>query len=208
MASPDPPRGRALWKRGLDLAALGMTMLAGSLLARRTPEGEKATVPGAPRSAREQALVAAARHGGPAGRELARQAFIGSGRGLPGTPPSTRADRLGYEDDPMSARDMTLVLVGLAVFAIVSGGAAMGMTALFHGWNSLTPSFTPQQTARIVPPGPHLQTHPHAELREERARELQLLHAYAWLNAEHSRARIPIGRAVALTVGKSLDAGP
>ena len=68
-------------------------------------------------------------------------------------------------------------------------------------WSKLTP----QQTARLVPPAPHLQVDPFADLAQVRAREERLLHSYGWTSADHSTARIPIDRAMALVVGKSLD---
>jgi hypothetical protein len=195
-SDPSPHNGRGALHRGLDLIALATTVLAGSRLARGGRGGDYRPAPQAREAVREA-------------RDAALRAkYMGTGRGLPGTPPSARSLRLKYEAVDMSARDMTLVLLGLAIFVAVFGGGAIGMAAIFHTWNARQPAYTPQQTARIVPPGPHLQVHPHAELREERAREVQLLHAYAWLDDKHTTARIPIARAMALTVGKSLDAGP
>ena len=57
-------------------------------------------------------------------------------------------------------------------------------------------------------PAPHLQINPFADLAQQQARESRLLHSYGWTSADHSTARIPIDRAMALTRGKSLDAPP
>lgn len=153
-------------------------------------------------------LPAATARSGGATDTSERGSDLGSGRGLPGRSPSTRALRAGYETEDMSPRDMLLVLIGLALFAVASSGAAIAMSAMFHRWDLRQQPFTAQQIARIVPPAPHLQSDPYAQLRDTRAREEQLLNGYMWLNRDHTAARIPIARAMALTVGKSLDPVP
>ena len=189
-----PPLVRRRWRRGLDLIAVAAAVVGSSWLAsRRLGIGED-------RSLRDMAREAA--------KVTARQVYMGSGRGLPGTPPSAKSLRHRHEMEDMSGRDMAFVLLGLAGFVALFSGASIGMTALFHTWNHSRVPLTTEQTARISPPGPHLQAHPHAELRDVRAQETQLLHAYAWLDPGHTVARIPIERAMALTVGKSLDSRP
>ncbi|MDQ2804371.1 MAG: hypothetical protein M3Y41_17445 [Pseudomonadota bacterium] len=132
-----------------------------------------------------------------------------TGRGTPSTPPSARAETLGFEPHDASARDVTLSLFVLAVGAAAAVGLMFLMLGIFHAERvANAPRLTPEQAANIEPPAPHLQAHPHADLRSLRAREEGLLNAYAWLGADHARARIPIGRAMGLTVGRSLDAGP
>ena len=176
------------------MIAVGAVVAGSSLLAKkRLGIGEDRSLRDATREAAKVAV---------------RQAYMGSGRGLPGTPPSAKSLRRGHETEDMSGRDMAFVLLGLAAFVAFFSGASIGMAALFHSWDHSRVPLTPEQTARIAPPAPHLQVHPHAELRDERAREEQLLHAYAWIDPEHKVARIPIDRAIALTVGKPLDSEP
>ncbi len=67
---------------------------------------------------------------------------------------------------------------------------------------------TPEQTAAIAVPLPHLQAQPYLDLHAERAHEDGLISGYAWIGARHAAARIPIGRAMTLSVGRSLDLGP
>ena len=67
---------------------------------------------------------------------------------------------------------------------------------------------TPEQTAAIAVPLPHLQAQPYLDLHAERAHEDGLLSGYAWIGARHAAARIPIGRAMTLSVGRPLDLGP
>ena len=57
-------------------------------------------------------------------------------------------------------------------------------------------------------PGPHLQREPYRELRDQQGAEEQKLAGYAWSDPAHTRARIPIGRAMALVAGRSLEPSP
>jgi hypothetical protein len=132
----------------------------------------------------------------------------GSGRGLPGTPPSARAVELGYETEDMSGRDMALVGLGLAVSAAVAVGLMVLLLAFFHAADRDHPPYTAMQLQHIETPLPHLQTDPIGDLQRERAREDKLLSGYAWVDRAHTRAHIPIARAMALTVGQSLDTAP
>ena len=70
------------------------------------------------------------------------------------------------------------------------------------------PPLTAQEGASIVPPGPRLQVNPFQEIGDVRARENRILGSYGWLDPDHRRARIPIDRAMALTVGRALDPQP
>ncbi len=70
------------------------------------------------------------------------------------------------------------------------------------------PQLTAEQTARLQPPKPNLQAHPVGDLAMLRANENRLLHGYGWIDPGHTRARIPIERALTLMVGRSLEAAP
>lgn len=52
----------------------------------------------------------------------------------------------------------------------------------------------------IIPPAPRLQAHPQADLALLRARKTRRLASYAWANADHTAARIPVRRAMDLYV--------
>ncbi|HEV2704130.1 MAG TPA: hypothetical protein VGV09_21075 [Steroidobacteraceae bacterium] len=49
-----------------------------------------------------------------------------------------------------------------------------------------------------IPPQPRLQAHAPADLSALRAQQESLLSQYAWLDAAHSTARIPIARAMTI----------
>jgi hypothetical protein len=132
-----------------------------------------------------------------------------SGRGVPSTPPSRKAVSLGYETHDMSGRDMAMVVGGLGSAVAVVIGIIFAMLTYFHSLDQAAqPALTPEQSAQVEPPLPHLQAFPKADLSEQIDREEDMIHGYAWLGPDHARARIPIGRAMALTVGRSLDAAP
>jgi hypothetical protein len=115
----------------------------------------------------------------------------------------------GFETEDMSARDMSWLVAGLGTSAAIAVGLMLLMLLYFQNLNRAeAPRLTPEQQVQITPPLPNLQADPVAELAQQRAREEALLHGYAWANPDHTRARIPIDRAMALTVGQSLDNGP
>ncbi len=58
-----------------------------------------------------------------------------------------------------------------------------------------------------MPPPPNLQPNPYADLDRERAANRAALDGYGYLDPGRTRARIPLDRAMQLTVGRSLDAG-
>ena len=135
-------------------------------------------------------------------RELA---ILHSGRGRRRTPPSPRALGAGHETVDADAGRVGQVLVGLAVVVILSVGALGLLLSHFHGRHAAhRPQLTAQQQASVQPPLPRLQVRAYADLRSVQAHEQALLHGYAWQDAQHGRAKIPIDRAMALMVGRSL----
>jgi hypothetical protein len=130
-------------------------------------------------------------------------------RGKPTTPPSAQASVSGYETTDINVRGTAFILGAIAATTMLVVGIVFTMVWRFDvarhsAWSHLAA----QQTARLVPPAPHLQLHPFDDLARVSAREEALLHSYGWISANHDIARIPIDRAMALTVGKSLDAPP
>jgi len=57
-----------------------------------------------------------------------------------------------------------------------------------------------------VPPEPRLQTNPRQDLSDFRAREDQLLSSYGWVDKNAGVVRIPIDRAMKLTLERGLPA--
>lgn len=132
-----------------------------------------------------------------------------SGRGSHAAAPSSEAVADGYETDQANAGVLTQVIAGWGVLVV---GLIFGMVFLQRYLEArqiaAEPGFTAQETASITPPKPNLQANPLGEIAALRAREIALLSNYAWADPDHAHARIPIGRAIELTVGKTLDTVP
>jgi hypothetical protein len=132
-----------------------------------------------------------------------------TGRGSFSHAPSGAALEEGYEVKDLSARGLAGALSALAVCAAVLVGVVFLLIAWFgHLDAARDVGLTSEQTAVLTPPGPQLQRDPAGDLARERAREAALLQGYAWLDAGHTRAHVPIERARALVIGQSLEPAP
>ncbi len=132
-----------------------------------------------------------------------------AGRGAHTVPASPQSVTDGYEvvdANPISIIKWAGLLLGFAVTMIVL------MILMLNFFDATTERddrrLTPEQTATIAVPLPHLQAQPYLDLHAERAHEDGLISGYAWIGARHAAARLPIGRAMTLSVGRSLDLGP
>ncbi len=113
----------------------------------------------------------------------------------------------GHETEDVDVRNTVIVMGGLALTALaVIGGMALFMTTFAARQRAALPALTPQQTRALVPPPPNLQANPYADLDRDRAANRAALAGYGYIDPERTRARIPLDRAMQLTVGRSLDA--
>lgn len=132
-----------------------------------------------------------------------------SGRGRAATPASPRARKAGHE-----TRDLKGGVLGKLVLLLGSVAACMVLAMIglriwvTHSERAADPAFTRLQTAIVTPPEPHLQRDPLREIANLHARENGLLDTYAYLQPNRTRARIPIDRAIALTIGQPLAPPP
>jgi hypothetical protein len=62
--------------------------------------------------------------------------------------------------------------------------------------------------ATRLPPEPRLQTNPRADLAELREREDRALNTYSWVDRNAGIVRIPIDRAMSLTLERGLPVAP
>ena len=132
-----------------------------------------------------------------------------SGRGAPSEPPSGASRDSGHETEDMSGGIMTWLTVALAGSVVVAIGLMLLLLGSFSEQRrEQRPPLTAEQTMPLQPPKPNLQAHPVRDLAVLRANENRLLHGYAWIDAGHTRARIPIDRALTLMVGRNLEAAP
>ena len=132
-----------------------------------------------------------------------------SALGKPTAPPGAEALAAGYEVKDINVRAVVYILLGMgATIAFVVGISFITVWRFNVHDAAMWSKLTPQQTATLIPPAPHLQVDPFSQLAQVRAHEERLLHSYAWTSADHGVARIPIDRAMDLMVGKSLDVAP
>lgn len=192
MARPDGKRSHRLW----PLLARAAVVVGGvSLLLRRVQPSPAPSVPDEAGEDNRAAPAGAAQHA--------------SGRGRPAAPPGADARGKGHETEDMSGGLMAgLALLLGTVACVVVFGMIEVRTWIRSSYVSDQPALTALQTAPITPPGPHLQADPVKEIDQLRAKEDSLLHGYAWVDPARTRARIPIDRALALTVGRSLEHAP
>jgi hypothetical protein len=102
----------------------------------------------------------------------------------------------GHEPDAINYRT---IVIGAGVLAIAIIAIAVGLHLI------LTRAVIPNHAeiaARPaqIPPQPRLQAHPQTDLAKFRAQKEALLSGYAWTNAQHDYARIPIQRAMQIYV--------
>jgi len=101
------------------------------------------------------------------------------------------------------------------VFAFAAGLVVVTAFAAFCVWTLF--QYFAAREARVVPrryplavetgqlpPEPRLQTNPRQDLRDLRAREDQTLTTYGWVDKNAGIVRIPIERAMSLTVERGL----
>lgn len=184
MTRDERAASRLRWVRVLDWGARASVVLGGALLLNRSSAPAPVTPPG----------------------------FVDSdpsGRGAPSIPPSTDARHAGHETEDMDARTMMFLVFGLgAAVALAIAGIVVLLGWFQHAREAAQPPFTAQQTAPATPPVPNLQADPQTDIVRLRAAENARLGGYGWLDPGHTRARIPIERAMSLMVGRSLDAPP
>jgi len=142
---------------------------------------------------------------------LAGLTLRGSGilNGRPPRPPAnTQRDPNdpGHETRDVNVRNTALVMGGLGLTALaVIGTMIWLMHTVAASQRRALPALTPQQTARLAPPPPNLQANPYADIDRERAATEARIAGYGYRDEAHTRARIPLDRAMELTVGRSLE---
>ncbi len=132
-----------------------------------------------------------------------------TGRGRHETPPTSSAVKSGHETEDLSGGTLSKLFLGLAVGVTIIIGGIIGFRTIASASDSASAKrLTVEQKTAIVPPAPTLQANPVQELAAMHAREEKLLANYAWVDADHTAARIPLERAMTLIVGHPLDTAP
>ncbi len=145
-----------------------------------------------------------------AGRRTPVEAGAGiTGRGRPTHPVSRRIREAGFEPEDISARGTALVIASwISMVIVVAGGLLWLLSFYIHQDRADAPHVTAQTGAAVVPPGPRLQADPPRDLAALREHEGEVLNNYASLPGDATHVRVPLGRAMELVVGRSLDPQP
>jgi hypothetical protein len=110
----------------------------------------------------------------------------------------------GHEPDGIRYRT---VLICIGILALVVIAIAVGLHFV------MSQAVIPNHAAVLtrpgrVPPEPRLQAHPRFDLAKFRAHKNAILSGYAWGDAGHDFARIPIQRAMQIYVQRHARAAP
>ncbi|RPI26748.1 MAG: hypothetical protein EHM61_10780 [Acidobacteria bacterium] len=120
------------------------------------------------------------------------------------------ADRpdVGYETTDANSKILAYAFAGLAgllIFVFV----AMWLLFVFFDWRSTEPQSKSQWTnSDYRPPEPRLQASPYKDLKQEQARERQLMQSYGWVNKASGIVRIPVGQAMDIVAKNGLPQLP
>lgn len=102
----------------------------------------------------------------------------------------------GYESSAINTRRILAGMGGLAIFVVI----AIGLIYVILHQGVMPHHARVVDEAGMIPPKPHLQAHPQADIAAERRQKQQLLSGYGWVDSSRSFARIPIQRAMQLYV--------
>lgn len=120
------------------------------------------------------------------------------------TDPGERRRGPGYERRDARAGSVIYFAIGLLV---TLGAILVSMRFVFDFFastQSLGPPATPFEDVRQLPPQPRLQPEPRRDLSELRASEDSILNSYAWVDQKAGIVRIPVERALELSIQKGL----
>jgi len=114
----------------------------------------------------------------------------------------------GYEKRDANIRGLLQFAFWMAVVLVVTLVAMRWTFGFFNKIEPLGPPVSPlaSATQRELPPGPRLQAHPHGELEDYCAAQERQVNTYAWVDQQAGIVRIPIDRAMDLTLQKGLPA--
>jgi len=112
-----------------------------------------------------------------------------------------------HEESDVDIRAIFTFGAGLLILAVAIHVLVWLLFLYFNGREAKNPGarhpLAAGQALRL-PPAPRLQVSPRQELRDQRAREDQMLNSYQWVDRGAGIVRIPITEAMKLTVERGL----
>lgn len=107
-----------------------------------------------------------------------------------------------YETRDVTARSMVWSAIGLIALTVVGLAASAIVMKYFVTVQKLGPPASPFDQTRTLPPAPRLSVSPVEELRKYEAEERSKLDQYEWIDPSAGTVRIPIERAMELSLEK------
>jgi len=120
------------------------------------------------------------------------------------TPPASP----GYETRDANVPSLLKFCAALAVSLLVVALAMRWMFAELATTQSLGPAASPFEDVRTLPPLPRLQVAPQKEIHDYWESQQNVLNSYGWVDRQNGVVRIPIDRAMRLTLERGLPARP
>ncbi len=124
----------------------------------------------------------------------------------PGQPPTPDGSHEGYERSDADARGLLHSGAYLIAVLVVVSFAMAWLFDFYGKVQSLGKPASPFQDARVLPPAPRLQVQPRAELHAYCEEQDKLLSTYGWADEHNGVVRIPVDRAMELTLQQGLPA--
>ncbi|MCK6625094.1 MAG: hypothetical protein L6R45_07945 [Anaerolineae bacterium] len=118
--------------------------------------------------------------------------------------------KLGYEVRDVNLRNLVWLAGGLIVVVIIVF-VIIGLLYSFLNYNQAARSAPPPpllEEAQGLPPGPLLQRNPGQDMQGMANEQDGILNNYGWVDQEAGVVRIPIERAIELTLERGLPAQP
>ena len=116
----------------------------------------------------------------------------------------------GYEHTDIDPSIGYTFAVWLAVAMLISGAIVYGTFWLFNGQQQVSDQAAQKYPLAVgrqsIPPGPRLQTQPFKDIHLLRQSENARLEGYGWVDQAAGVTRIPIERAMDLTIQRGLPA--
>ena len=120
--------------------------------------------------------------------------------------PQTSAKGPGYETQDANPVSIVKFGVSLTVVLILIAIGMRWVFGYFAETQTLGPAASPFENARTLPPQPRLQVTPEADIHNYWETEQQILNSYGWVDQHNGVVRIPIDRAMRLTLERGLPA--
>jgi hypothetical protein len=124
----------------------------------------------------------------------------------PGQPAAPDGSHEGYERSDADSRGLLHSGAWLIAVLVVVFFSMAWLFDFYGKVQSLGKPASPFEDARVLPPAPRLQVQPRAELHAYCEQQDKLLNSYGWADEHNGVVRIPVDRAMELTLQQGLPA--